>query len=114
MLIAAGVGVALVPALVIAVLLLVSARLEQARRRRTALQVAVTDALDGELGPVVAPVVQRQGWRAWELRIAVPFERQAIVGRVLAIAHRALAHVEGRAADRVRVVLVSRAAPGRR
>jgi hypothetical protein len=114
MLIAAGVGVALVPALVIVALLLVSARFEQVRRRRAALQVAVTDALDGELGPVVAPVVWSRGWRAWELRIPIPSERQAIVGRVLAIAHRTLARIEAGAAERVRIVLVPQAAPCRR
>jgi hypothetical protein len=111
MLILAALGVALAPVLVVTALLVLSAWLQHARGCRAALQVAVTDALDRELGTVVAPVVRGWRWRAWELRIAVPFERPAIVGAVLAIAHRALA--QDRAADRVRIVLVPQAAPGR-
>src|SRR5688572_29134249 len=112
MLILAALGVALAPLLVVTALLLLSARLQHARQRRAALQVAITDALDRELGAVVAPVVRGRSWRAWELRMAVPFERPAIVGAVLAIAHRALAH--DRATDGMRIVLVPQAAPSRR
>ncbi|MBI2014547.1 MAG: hypothetical protein HYS77_03270, partial [Candidatus Rokubacteria bacterium] len=63
-----------------------------ARRRETiARQIAVTDAIHGELGAVVAPVVTRRLGGAWEVRIPVPFDRPALVERVLAIAHRTLA-----------------------
>jgi hypothetical protein len=112
MLTLAAVGVALTPLLVVTALLLLSARLQHARRRRAALQVAVTDALDRELGPVVAPVVGGRRWRTRELRISLPLERAAIAGRVLAIAHRALD--EDRATRRLPIVLVPQAASGRR
>ena len=71
-------------------LLLVVKRRERAREARIARQVTVTDAIHGELGAVVAPVVTRRAGPGWRVAIAVPFESPAIVGRVVAIAHSAL------------------------
>jgi hypothetical protein len=72
-------------------LLLTIGRMERARDTRVARQVALTDAIHRELGPVVAPVIERRIGRGWRVVIAVPFERPAIVERVVAIAHAALA-----------------------
>jgi len=78
-----------------------------ARRRETiARQIAVTDAIHGELGAVVAPVVTRRLGGPWEVVIPVPFDRPALVERVLAIAHRTLASSRGRD---VRIVLTPQA-----
>jgi hypothetical protein len=41
--------------------------------------------------------------------MAVPLERPNLVGSVLAVAHRALAHTASAARERVRIVLVPRA-----
>jgi hypothetical protein len=71
--------------------------------------VAVTDALDRELGPVVAPVVRGRRWRAQELRITVPLEGAAIVGRVLraweATRGVALPHARGISRERLAGVI---------
>ena len=74
----------------LAMLLLVVGRRERAREALIARQVAVTDAIHGELGAVVAPVITRGAGRGWRVAIAVPFESPAIVGRVVAIAHAAM------------------------
>ncbi len=87
-------------------LLLLTARVERARARRTAWQVAVTNAIHREMGAVVAPTVTKRLGRACQLVLRVPFERPALVGRVLAIARRALVAFAGPAADRVQIVLL--------
>lgn len=95
------------PAVVVALLMLVTS-VQRTREEAAARQVAVTDAIHRELGAVVAPVVRRRGWRAWELRVAVPMERPNIVATVLAVAHRTLARFDPRSASRVHFVLVPR------
>jgi len=57
------------------------------RRRETAIerQIALTDALDGRLGAMVAPVVTRPFFGPWEIRIAVPLRRSATVARILSV-----------------------------
>ena len=50
-------------------------RSESARR-----QILLTDALDAELGPIVAPVVTRPFWGPWRIEIAAPLARP-ITGR---------------------------------
>jgi hypothetical protein len=54
---------------------------EKARER----QIALTDALDGRFGPMVAPVVRRPLRGPWEVRIAVPPLRPATVAAILAV-----------------------------
>lgn len=83
------VAVVMLPASLVAALLLAVGRTERARDARIARQVAVTDAIHRELGAVVAPVVKRRFGRD-RVEIAVPFESPAIVGRVVAIAHAAM------------------------
>ena len=93
--------VVLGPPALIVTLLVLSTHVQRARADVVARQIAVTDAIHRELGAVVAPVMRR-GWRAWELRMAMPLERPNLVAPVLAVAHHALAHY-----DRpVRIVLV--------
>jgi hypothetical protein len=61
---------------------------DRVRMRRTeaaARQIALTDALDGRLGPILAPVVRRRPWGTWEIQIAAPFLRPAVVATVLAV-----------------------------
>ena len=75
---------------------------ESARR-----QIVLTDALDAELGPIVAPVVTRPFRGPWRIEIAAPFARPVTVGRILAVTRRALA-ADGMAPDAYRVVLCDR------
>jgi hypothetical protein len=75
---------------------------ESARR-----QIVVTDALDAELGPIVAPVVMRPLWGPWRIEIAAPLARSITVGRILAVTRRALG-ADGMPPDAYRVVLCDR------
>ncbi len=102
--------VALVPAALLVLLLLLSARVQRTRAAITARQVAVTDAIHRELGAVVAPVAHRRGLGGWELRIAIPVERPDLVGPVTRTARRTLAGMGARHADVVPIVLVPRGA----
>ncbi len=75
---------------------------ESARR-----QIVLTDALDAELGPIVAPVVTRPLRGPWRIEIAAPLARPVTVGRILAVTRRALAS-DGMAPDAYQVVLCDR------
>lgn len=58
------------------------------RQRRAAViarQIALTDALDGQLGPVVTPVVTKSIFGPWEVRIAAPLLQPAVQARMLAV-----------------------------
>jgi hypothetical protein len=103
-------AVVALPMAAVTVLLLVVGRVQRARDAEIGRQVAVTDAIHAELGPVVSPVVKRRFGRGWQVEIAVPFERPAIVGRVVTIAHAALFRADARTADRVEVVLTAQEA----
>ncbi len=55
------------------------------RKQAVERQIALTDALHGTLGPIVAPTVKKPGWGLWEIRIALPFLRPAAVAKMLAV-----------------------------
>jgi len=86
------------------------------RRRQTAIarQIALTDALDGRLGAIVAPRVKQPLWGPWEVEIAVPFSTFATVGRILAIADEVLSGEEGIREDSYRIVLRAEPRPARK
>lgn len=86
MMLAAAVAVTLAPFVAVAALLLLAQALERRRAERMARQVAVTEAIHRELGAVVAPVVDKPVLGPWRLRLPVPFERPALIARVLAAA----------------------------
>jgi hypothetical protein len=65
-----------------AVLRLVERR-AQRRAAEVQRQIALTDALHARLGALVAPVVRWRD-RAWQIAVAVPFERPDVVAAVLA------------------------------
>lgn len=56
-------------------------RQEQAVER----QIALTDALDAKLGPIVSPVVTRPMRGPWEICIGVPFLQPVAVATVVAV-----------------------------
>jgi len=77
------------------------------KRRETATerQIALTDALDGQLGAIVSPVVTKPLSGPWEIQIAVPLSRLAAVGRIVAIVNAVLLGVKGMHERSYRVVL---------
>jgi hypothetical protein len=79
-------------------------------RRQEAVwrQIALTEALDGQLGPIVSPVVKRPLLGPWRIEIAVPLAQSATVGRVLAVAHETLSVREGMSPSQYRIVLSAR------
>lgn len=84
------------------------ALLDWNRRRREAAvrrQIALTDAIDGQVGAVVAPVVKKPFWRPWQIEVALPFDRPLTVGRILAVMHQALRAGDGTDATRYRIIL---------
>ena len=98
------------PMAAVGLLLLVVGRVQRAREDEIGRQVAMTDAIHAELGAVVAPVVKRRFGRGWRIEIPVPFQRPAIVGRVVAIAHASMLRADARAAGRIEVVLTAQEA----
>lgn len=84
------------PILVVVALLEVAGWRDRVRVAAVARQIALTDAIAEELGALVAPVVRKRLWGPWRIEIAVPWARAAIVGRVVAIAHRVFSRERGR------------------
>jgi hypothetical protein len=84
----AVVTVTLFPLASVLALLGVAGWVERRRAAAVARQIDLTDAIHRDLGPVVAPWVTRRMGGRWRVRIAVPFERPAVVEAVLATVHR--------------------------
>jgi hypothetical protein len=76
-------------------------------RRQEAIrrQIALTDAIHGSLGAVVSPVVRKPLVGAWQVQIAVPFTKAAVVGRILATTNDVFSALDGSKPDPFRVVL---------
>src|SRR5205823_4838991 len=86
--------VGLFPCLTLLALLGLTARVERRRAAVIARQIELTDAIHREVGALVAPWVMRRPGGAWRVRIAVPFERPAVVEPLVAgarLAARAVA-----------------------
>ena len=83
----------LAPLAVVWLLLALADWRERRRHAAVARQIALTDAIANELGSIVAPFVEPSLWGPWLVRIAVPLSRPLLVGRIVAIASRVLAHV---------------------
>src|SRR2546430_17414804 len=71
--------VGLFPCLTLLALLGLTAWVERRRAAVIARQIELTDAIHREVGALVAPWVMRRPGGAWRVRIAVPFERPAVV-----------------------------------
>ena len=98
-----GVLILAAPLTALAALVMLIERRRQRRQAEVLRQIALTDALHARLGALVAPVV-RWRHRAWQVAVAVPFDRPAIVAAVLATVQEVFGRV------RFEVVL-SRQAP---
>jgi hypothetical protein len=77
------------------------------KRREQAIerQIALTDALDGQLGAIVAPVVTKPLLGPWEIQIAVPFHRFTTVARILSVVEKVFPDVEGEGPRPYRILL---------
>lgn len=85
------------------------------KRREQAIerQIMLTDALDGQLGAIVAPVVKKPLLGPWEIRIAVPCLRSVVVAGILSVVDDVFSDVAGIGASAYRVVLHAKpASPG--
>src|SRR2546429_2835570 len=94
----AVVVVTLFPLAVVLAPLLLAGWVDRRRAAVIARQVELTEAIHRDLGAVVAPFVTRRPGARWRVRIAVPFERPAVVEAVLAGGHR---EFPGRVASRL-------------
>jgi len=78
------------------------------RKRREMVisrQIALTDALDGRFGAIVAPVVTRSLFGSWEVRIAMPFLRSAVLAQMLSVIDDVFADGEAMPSSAYRITL---------
>ncbi len=85
--------------------------LRNRRQETIKRQIALTDAIDGRLGAIVAPVVKKPLWGPWQIQIAVPFARAAAVGKILAVAHEVLSVADRMNPGRYEIVLTPKQDP---
>jgi len=75
------------------------------RRQQTVrLQIALTDAIDAELGAIVSPVVKKPLWGPWQVHIAAPLVRPAVAGKILALAQQVLSAAGRMTPDRYEII----------
>ncbi len=60
----------------------------------TSRQIALTDALDAAVGPLVSPVVEKNFWGPWQVRIPVPLMSAEAMGRIFSTAQAVLSSAE--------------------
>ena len=105
MLSAVAVVAVLLPVALLTAALLLSTWRERIRLVAATRQIAVTDAIHGELGAIVAPVVRRRFWGRWQLVIPVPFDDLDSVGRVVRAAYQGFDAPERAIPGRFEIVL---------
>ncbi|MFI5341808.1 MAG: hypothetical protein ACHQ7N_18450 [Candidatus Methylomirabilales bacterium] len=79
--------------------------LRNRRQETIKRQIALTDAIDGQLGTMVSPVVKKRLWGPWQIQIAVPFARPAAVGKILAVVHEMFSAADRTNPGRYEIVL---------
>jgi hypothetical protein len=80
------------PLALTAALLVMADRRANRVHAEVARQIALTDALHARLGALVAPVVRRRAG-VWQITVAVPIERPAVVGVLLTTADEVFGRV---------------------
>jgi hypothetical protein len=93
--------------------ILLTSWLRKRRQETVRRQIALTDAIDGELGMIVAPVVKQPLWGPWQVQLAVPFTRPAAAARILAVAHDVLSALDRVSPMGYQVVLTPKPEPVR-
>jgi hypothetical protein len=92
-----------VPLLVVGSLLALAEWAQRRRRRVIFRQVALTDAVHRELGPIVAPVVEKRPWGPWRAVMTLSPSRFDRAPRLAAIALEVLG-AQGPSGPRMEVV----------
>ena len=105
MLRALAVFAVLLPAALLTAVMLLSTWRARTRLRAIARQIAVTDAIHGELGAVVSPVVRHRLWGRWQLMIPVPFDDLDTVTHVVRTAYGAFDAPERKNPGQFEIVL---------
>ena len=103
-----GAIVLLLPSVFIVGLLLLSDRLQRRALAVVARQIEVTDAIDAELGAVVAPVVRHRLGGRWQVFVPVELDNSDTVTRVVRAAHGVFDAHEGTRPGRFEIVLSPR------
>lgn len=80
-----GIAIVLGPFAAILGLLRLADRITERRDARYARQIALTDAIHRELGPIVAPTVSRRRGGGWLIRVTVPFDAPEVIATILRI-----------------------------
>ena len=107
--------IALLPFLAVWALLDLSRRIQRRREERVARQIALTDAIHRELGPVAAPDVTRSLSGEWTVSMRLPLEREATVGVITRLTQDLFRRLDRQETPRLRLVLIPRVArPWRR
>ena len=105
MLSAVTVVAVLLPVAMFTAALLLSTWRARTRPLAIARQIAVTDAIHGELGAIVSPVVRHRLWGRWQLMIPVPFDDLDTVTQVVRTAYGAFDALERTKPGRFEIVL---------
>ena len=93
--------------------ILLTTWLRKRREEATRWQIALTDAIDGQFGMIVAQVVTQSLFGPLQVRLAVPFTRPFAAGRILAVAQQALSTVERVSPRPYQIVLTPELEPAR-
>jgi hypothetical protein len=79
------------------------------RQKEITRQIALTDAIDGRIGSIVAPVVTKPLFGPWEIQIAVPLHQSAMVARILSVVNEVFPSFEGTDSRPYRIFLSAKA-----
>jgi hypothetical protein len=82
--------------------------LRKRRQQEVAQQIALTDAIDGQVGVVVAPVVRKPLFGPWEIRITVPVDQSTTVAKILSVVDGAFGGVVAAGSRPYRIFLTAR------
>jgi len=102
--------IALLPFLAVWALLDLSRRIQRRREERVARQIALTDAIHRELGPVAAPDVTRSLSGEWTVSMRLPLEREATVGVITRLTQDLFRRLDRQDTPRLRLVLIPQVA----
>ena len=93
------------PFIVGGALLWITSRIRSRREACVARQIALTDAIHRELGAAAAPVVERSWIGAWTVTMAVPLERESLVGALSRITQELFARLDHTESPWLQIVL---------
>jgi hypothetical protein len=104
-----GIIVAATPFLAVAALFWLVGLIQARTWARVARQVALTDAIHRELGPVAAPTVGRRFGGRWRVTIAVPLDRPHTTAAIVRVIDVSWTDLAPRDAAPLEIMLLPRA-----